>query len=481
MNKNEDKLRLQLPELEIPLKDPFENDMLNRKENVEVLTHLIESTYGPRVISVDAEWGNGKTTFLKMLAQYLDNQDHAVVKFNAWETDFCEHPFIALFSELEIALNQFIDRAVEDSQSENKYDKIIEQLKSVASILAIVVSKLVTISFRHAGVTLDINIDSDSDKKKNIVEYKEAFESLKEFKCTLEKTVSALYELNYKSLVIVIDELDRCRPSYAIELLEVAKHLFGVENIVFILGINRSQLEHSIEALYGSKFNAQEYSRRFFDVDYKLPSPSRDDFINNLISNINIQSYFDSNNDSSVICDFDTVRQMLKIYFVDSSISLRTIQQTIQQLGLVHALLKKDKFTYIPMAVIMLIIKTIDSKIFEDFVAGNISDLNLVEKLPNMRNNSSVQKHAINCFEAIIIVIAKYIKPSIQNAGGQTPLYNEYFETCLNAPNSEKEIYQAKVITLVDNMQNIPRDWNGINNLIKRIEFVSEELLPSEN
>ena len=332
MNKNEDKLRLQLPELEIPLKDPFENDMLNRKENVKVLTHLVESTYGPRVISVDAEWGNGKTTFLKMLAQYLDNQDHAVVKFNAWETDFCEHPFIALFSELENALNHFIDRDGEDSQSENKYDTL-NKLKSAASTLATAASKIAAISFEYSGVNVGIKFDSDLEKNKNIFEYKEAIKSLKEFKCTLEKTARALYELKFRSLVIVIDELDRCRPSYAIELLEVAKHLFSVEDIVFILGINRSQLEHSIEALYGSKFNAQEYSRRFFDVDYKLPSPSRDDFINNLISNINIQSYFDSNNDSSVICDFDTVRQMLKIYFVDSSISLRTIQQTIQQLG----------------------------------------------------------------------------------------------------------------------------------------------------
>lgn len=132
------------------------------------------------------------------------------------------------------------------------------------------------------------------------------------------------------------------------------------------------------------------------------------------------------------------------------------------------------------MAVVMLIIKTIDSKFFEDFVAGNISDLNLVEKLPSMRDNSSAQKYIINCFEAFIIVIAKYIKPSIQNEKGQTPLYNDYLEKCLNAPNSEKPVYQADVIKLVNDIQIIPCDWNGINNLIKRIEFVSEELLPSE-
>ena len=87
-----------------------------------------------------------------------------------------------------------------------------------------------------------------------------------------------------RPLVVVIDELDRCRPSYAAELLEVAKHLFTVDHIVFVLAVNRSELAHSIRALYGSEFDAQGYLRRFFDVDFQLPDSARKPFIEESLS-----------------------------------------------------------------------------------------------------------------------------------------------------------------------------------------------------
>ena len=92
---------------------------------------------------------------------------------------------------------------------------------------------------------------------------------------------------------MVIDELDRCRPSYAVELLEVVKHLFGVDRIVFVLAINRSELAHSVRALYGSGFDAENYLRRFFDVDFRLPEPERKAFIDSMIDAINIREYFE--------------------------------------------------------------------------------------------------------------------------------------------------------------------------------------------
>lgn len=466
MNHINDKLHLRHPEITIPKNDPFKNDLLNREEKVKILTYLIESTTGPRVISVDAEWGNGKTVFLKMWAKYLRSKKHLVVEFNAWETDFCVHPFIVLLSELEIALNKTINNFDEDSLVREEYENIFKDIRSA-------VSKWKINSFGVGGFNVGFESNSDSAIEKYVNEYQNEIKSLKKFKQELKKTASKLCELD-RSLVIVIDELDRCRPSYALELLEIAKHIFGVKDIVFILGINRSELEHSIKALYGSKFNAQEYTRKYFDINYKLPSPSRDDFINNLISNINIQKYFNSNNDLSVVGDFNTIKQMLNIFFADPSISLRTIEQTIQQLGLVYALFRKDRNTYMPMAVVMLILKTIDSKIYDDFVAGNISDLELVEMLPDVRRNNHSRENMINRFEAFIIVVAMYINLPTQNEPKKTPLF-EHYEN-----NSKNQYHPRKVIEIVEIINSHHFDWRGITNVIQRIEFVSEELLPNE-
>ena len=419
--------------------------------------------------------GNGKTTFLKMWAQHLRNQNHAVVEFNAWETEFCKNPFIALFSELEIALTQ-------NDNSVGKYSQIRAVGKDIFEEIISAASKINAISVGYAGLNVGIGIGSNSDSvtDENIIEYKDVIKLLKNFKSLLEQTASKLYELEYKSLVIVIDELDRCRPSYALELLENARHIFGVKDIVFILGINRAQLEYSIEALYGSKFDAQEYTRRYFDLDYKLPSPSRNDFIDNIISKTNIQNYFNSNNEISVIGDFNIVKQMLDIFFIESNISLRTIEQTMQRLGVVCTLLKKDTYTYITVAVVVLILKTIDSDIFNDFVVGNISDLELVDKLVSKKRINQSNEYAINCFEAVIIVIAMHINLSIQKEPDKSPLYKHYKKLSLNVNNPENLSYPGTIIGMADIINNIHCVRKGITSTLERIEFVSEELLSFE-
>ena len=79
--------RIQPQDIEIPEQNPFEYDLLDRKEAVETLTRLVGAIEGPCVLAVDAPWGAGKTTFLKIWAQNLRNQHFSVVEFNAWKTD----------------------------------------------------------------------------------------------------------------------------------------------------------------------------------------------------------------------------------------------------------------------------------------------------------------------------------------------------------------------------------------------------------
>ena len=107
--------------------------------------------------------------------------------------------------------------------------------------------------------------------------YGEAKQAITEFRQTLGDVADALSEdHNGRPLVVVVDELDRCRPSYAIELLETAKHPFAVDRVVFVLAVNRAQLAESVRALYGAGFNSEGYLRRFFDLDFRLPEPNRE-------------------------------------------------------------------------------------------------------------------------------------------------------------------------------------------------------------
>ena len=93
-------IRVQPTGFDIPRHDPFANDKLGRQQPAEILTHLVETFEGPCVLGVDAAWGAGKTTFLQMWTQHLRNLYFPVVRFNAWETDFADDPFLALSEEL---------------------------------------------------------------------------------------------------------------------------------------------------------------------------------------------------------------------------------------------------------------------------------------------------------------------------------------------------------------------------------------------
>ncbi|MYJ94866.1 MAG: hypothetical protein F4053_04525, partial [Proteobacteria bacterium] len=135
-------MRTQPHDIEVPEKEPFRDDLLNRKESVEILTELIANFEGPCVLALDAEWGNGKTTFLRMWSRHLRNLKFPVVEFNAWETDFAEQPFLALSGELTRGLKDYADESLE---------KKIERTKELTKELLV---QAVPIGLRLASASL---------------------------------------------------------------------------------------------------------------------------------------------------------------------------------------------------------------------------------------------------------------------------------------------------------------------------------------
>lgn len=276
-------IRIQPREIDVPKNDPFKNDLLGRKKPVEVLTHLVGSLEGPCVLAVDAAWGNGKTTFLNMWARYLRNKDFPVVTFNAWETDFSGDPFLAVSRELRDGFQEYTDESI---------DKEIEETtKGVLRWTVPTLIRLGAATIPVVGTEMGEALVSYAEGKWS--EYQKGQESVTNFRAALQKMATDVAtRKGGKPLIVMIDELDRCRPSYAVELLEVAKHLFTVDHIVFVLAVNRSELGHSIQALYGEDFNAPEYLRRFFDVDFRLPEPDRAALINQMLVSTKIDDYF---------------------------------------------------------------------------------------------------------------------------------------------------------------------------------------------
>ena len=270
-------VRLQPEDVEIPDNAPFANDLLDREESIRTLTRLLASLTGPGVVAVDADWGMGKTTFLRMWAQHLQLEGFRVADFNAWRTDFAREPFIALSTELTDAL-----ATMSELQGRAPLHRVKQAAGGVVRAAALPAARVAASSIPAVGgqIAAELSPAPRSAYRRESERYAETKRAHEEFRAALRNAAAQVAApSDGRPLVIMIDELDRCRPTYAIELLELVKHLFDVEHVVFVLCLNREQLAQSVRAVYGERFEASDYLGRFFDIDYRLPSPDREAFI----------------------------------------------------------------------------------------------------------------------------------------------------------------------------------------------------------
>ena len=481
-------IRIKPREIEVPRDDPFKNDLLKRKQSVEILTQLVGSFEGPCVLAINSSWGTGKTTFLRIWAQYLRKNKFPVVEFNAWENDFVEEPFIALSSKLTNKLDEYTDKQF----TEEKITAIKNRVKEISQFLLPVLVRLLAGNILGPGslAANEISQTLASYTESRIAEYQKTQESIKEFRCALQDMANTLRKSKEHPLVVFIDELDRCRPSYAVELLEVAKHLFTVDDMVFVLAVNRTELAHSIRSLYGNDFDAEGYLRRFFDVDIQLPDPKRRAFIEAMLNSIQIDDYLKRTTDNQARRDGEDTGTLLLGFFGTHDFSLRTIAQAIHRLGLVFASLRSGPKSFLITTVVALILRTANSNLYYRFIRGEVSDLEVVDEvfsLPSLKGLQSEREGVV--FEAIIILAAQEeTLSSLSISESMTsPLLQRYrkpvdVEDTEDTSFDQNQKHAKEVIGLVENLRNdIYRGWGlGFKSSVQRLELLSDELVDEQ-
>src|SRR5690625_1737253 len=172
-------------------------------------------------------------------------------------------------------------------------------------------------------------------------------------------------------LVVVVDELDRCRPDYALALLEIIKHFFSVEHVHFVLGVNRKALEHSVRARYGSGIDAERYLRKFVSLTMHLPT-QHDDFSNTPI----IITYFlraakEMKIDSDVSEHF---RSHLHILNPHHALTMRDVNQVLSRAALINpGTFRQWVYGYKTIAVSICLIDLLDKVLGEKLSSGAVS------------------------------------------------------------------------------------------------------------
>ena len=344
-------VKLKATDIPIDPKFPYQNDLLNRVEFATNLSEIIGKAESPCVIAIDAAWGTGKTTFIKMWTKDLINQSFSVVEFNAWKNDYSGNAMVALSVEL-----------TKELQNLGLQSDTVEKLKKGA-VQIFEKSIVAGVKLATSGI-LDISplLNGNHNSSKELQDYVASCELIENFIQNLKNYADGLKK--ERPLIVVIDELDRCRPLYAIELLEAAKHLFSVKNIIFILAVNRRELGHSIKAIYGNEFDSQEYLRRFIDVNIPLPAADRENYISNLMHPLTRDNFRRGGS-------MDKALSLILKVFGSPDISLRNIAHYMYRLNLITITMTDELFVH---TVVALLAREIDSENYSSFNFGEISD-----------------------------------------------------------------------------------------------------------
>lgn len=269
------------------IEKPFENDFWGREALADRLTdHVSRITVGA-TIAIDAEWGAGKSWFVNNWKAKLEQNDFKVIYLNAFNQDYIEDPFLTISMEIANVL-----QADQDTLDKIK-STIGDAYRAILPNLPMLIFQ-VAMGLIGAGKLAGELVETFKGLKEDSGEFGEKAaellnEQLKEHlsaqvenyeneKKSLDYFKAQLAEITKKEekpLVFIVDELDRCKPEFAIRLIERIKHFFDIPKVVFILAINKTQLEESINNFYGFSSTAN-YLEKFIDFSVMLRSKDLD-------------------------------------------------------------------------------------------------------------------------------------------------------------------------------------------------------------
>ena len=245
-------------------KDPWADDIFRRKNFAEKITPFLSETSRSQSIVIDGEWGSGKTIFLNRFAAQLKKENFPVIHIDAFKHDYADDPFLVIAS----AIYQF-DSQRNDDLRVNIFPALLPVAQSIVKIGTAITPGAPSLGALGKSA-IEVGSELLSAKIKGGYEEEQSREKLKEKLTELSKKAGD----HNKPLIIIIDELDRCRPSFAIKLLENIKHIFTANNVHFVFGAYIHQLETSVKSVYGNETDAYLYLMKFFDWNFQLPASS---------------------------------------------------------------------------------------------------------------------------------------------------------------------------------------------------------------
>lgn len=355
------------------LRNSYINNILNRNTHIHNFISMLLNIEKGGVIAIDGEWGSGKTYFVHQVKWLFDSANknidsdietvlnstspklddilghkYKVFYYDAWKHDKSNNPFFTLLRSMILTFG-----GIDYFKKEMGFIKSL--LKGASHIVKGVTPIDVESIFEGTKTLCGIN---DEDQFSEL-------EFIEQMDVQVNSFLDYICEGQYEKLVIFIDELDRCKPSFAVELLEIIKHYFNHDKVIFVLSTNLSEFQHCIKQYYGEGFNGWKYLDRFIDLRLTLPTISTEDYYKYLWQ----KTGTDRIDDISIVC---------AQYF---GFNLRDIQRYNQQVNIafhsyINTIYQNNDFSeeldslYAVFTPILLALKLYSVEEFKDFISG---------------------------------------------------------------------------------------------------------------
>ena len=247
-------------------------DVLDRASFVKQiidLTMIVSENRKNCCFAIEGEWGSGKSFVLEKIQECLDKEKAEgrdrffTVRYDCWEYDYYEEPVVAIISVLKDVLDSYLNLIPEGAKS-----FLLDTAKNMITKAGVGILK------SKLGVDIGECIgESKSDA--------ELYDQYFGFREAIETVRNGIKEIaKDQTVVIIVDELDRCLPTYAIKVLERIHHIFnGLENVVAIIAMEKKQIENSLHQIYGEGMDVDQYLKKFISFSVKLDNGSARNFI----------------------------------------------------------------------------------------------------------------------------------------------------------------------------------------------------------
>ncbi|WP_022932351.1 P-loop NTPase fold protein [Treponema bryantii] len=334
-------------------------DILNRTEFIGKIISTVEYHSKNSLktsFSIQGEWGCGKSWILdRVFEQLYDIQDekiaggrYCVFRYNAWKYDYYDEPLISLLISLKEQFEASESVFFKSQKAQENYKVVKKLIKEslLDCIEAIQKSPLINVIdsslFHISGL-----ICSAATVKRKIEQYKETikdeirkYDPHYDLNTLMNSIIEGLNKIaDNKTIVVLVDELDRCLPKHAIKVLERMHHISqNVNNIQFIYGIDKTQIENNVAHIFMSENNNEKikqdrikkYLSKFISFGLQVPKAEYSNEIEKKYPSL--FSSFDNIN----TCTFDIIE---KIRIIAAVVTPRVLEQVIQKIILANGIL----------------------------------------------------------------------------------------------------------------------------------------------